>query len=77
MINKYKFYYKMVKLTCKLGLRNTKVVEVQPDDQIYVLLEKLNITDRKTKFVFNGQPYSMASIQTFEEIGLILTLGLL
>ena len=61
MINKYKFYYKMVKLTFKLGVNKTKVVEVQPDEQINVLFEKLNFTDKKTKFMFKGQPYSMAS----------------
>ena len=53
MINKYKFYYKMVKLTCKSGT-NTRVVEVKPYEQINVLLEKFNITDKRTKFMFKG-----------------------
>ena len=59
----------MVKLTCKSGT-NTRVVEVKPYEQINVLLEKLNITDKRTKFIFNGQTYMMASLETFEEIGL-------
>ena len=70
MINKYKFYYRMVKLTCNLGTSNVKVVEVKPYEQINVLLERLNITDKKTKFMFKGKTYSMASVETFEEIGL-------
>lgn len=59
-----------MKLTCKLGTKNIKVVEVQPSDPLYILLKKLNITDKSTKFIFNGQTRSMSSIETFEEIGL-------
>ena len=54
MINKYKFYYKMVKLTCKLRTGNIRVVEVKSYEQINVLLEKFNITDKRTKFMFKG-----------------------
>ena len=59
-----------MRLTCKLGTKNIKVVEVQPNEEIHVLLNKLNISDKRTKFIFNGITYSMASILTFAEIGL-------
>ena len=59
-----------MKITCKLGPNNIRIVEVSPDDHLYVLLNKLNITDKKTKFIFEGMAYNMASIQTFQEIGL-------
>ena len=59
-----------MKITCKLGSNNTKVVEVSPDDHLYVLLNKLNITDKTAKFIFKGMAYGMGSIQTFREIGL-------
>ncbi len=59
-----------MRLTCKMGSRNVKVVEVQPNDALFTLLCKLNISDKNTKFLFNGITYSMGSIQTFQEIGL-------
>ena len=59
-----------MRLTCKMGSRNVKVVDVQLSDPLFVLLTKLNIQDKNTKFVFNGMTYSMSSIQTFQEIGL-------
>lgn len=59
-----------MRLTCKLGTKNIKVVEVQPNEALYILLNKLNISDKNTKFIFNGIAYQMASIQTFAEIGL-------
>lgn len=59
-----------MRLTCKMGSRNVKVVEVQPNDALLTLLCKLNISDKNTKFIFNGITYSMSSIQTFKEIGL-------
>ena len=59
-----------MRLTCKMGSRNVKVVEVQPNDALFTLLCKLNISDKNTKFIFNGITYSMSSIQTFKEIGL-------
>ena len=60
----------MVKITCKMGIKNLKIVEVQISDPIYVLLDKLNITDKTTKFIFSGKAYNIASILTFQEIGL-------
>jgi hypothetical protein len=54
-----------------MGSRNVKVVDVQLSDPLFVLLTKLNIQDKNTKFIFNGITYSMGSIQTFKEIGLM------
>lgn len=59
-----------MRLTCKMGSRNVKVVDVEANEALFVLLNKLNITDKNTKFIFNGITYSMGSIQTFQEIGL-------
>ena len=59
-----------MKITCKLGTNRTKVVEVSPNDPLYILLEKLQITDKNTKFIFNGATYSICSIFTFKEIGI-------
>ena len=61
----------MVFITCKLSTSCTKRVSVNISDPIYILLDKLNISDKNTKFVFEGKIYSLASILTFEEIGLI------
>jgi len=60
-----------MRITCKLGSGNFKVVEVSPDDRLYILIKKLNICDKNTKFLFNGVTYSMGSIQTFREIGIM------
>ena len=65
-----------MKLTFKLGTKNTRVVEVQPSDNLFILLGKLKISDKNTKFIFNGITYSMASIQTFQEIGLTFDTGI-
>lgn len=59
-----------MRLTCKLGTKNIKVVEVQPHEALYILLNKLGISDKDTKFIFKGKTYSMGSIKTFAEIGL-------
>lgn len=59
-----------MKLTFKTGTKTKKVVIVEPSDPLYVLLKKLGISDKNTKFIYNGVTYSMSSIQTFEEIGL-------
>ena len=59
-----------IKITCKLGTRNIKVVEVSPEDPLFVLLYKLNISDKTTKFIYKGISYSLGSLQTFKEIGL-------
>lgn len=58
-----------MKLTCKLGSM-TKIVEVNPSDQLNVLIQKLNLHDKNTKFIYNAIAYSVGSILTFDEIGL-------
>lgn len=60
-----------MKLKCKTGSSTTKLVDVNPDDQLNVLLKKLKIDDLTTKFIYNGKSYDMASILTFSHIGLI------
>ena len=60
----------MVILTCKLSTHITKSVDVNISDPLYILLDKLNIYDKKTKFTFNGGTYCLASTLTFQEIGI-------
>ena len=59
-----------MKITCKLDTKTTKIVEVSPNDPLHILLKKLQITDKYTKFIFNGTTYSIFSILTFKEIGI-------
>lgn len=59
-----------MKLTCKYGTNITKVVEVKPTDPLYILLEKLKISDKSSKFIYNGITRDIASILTFQDIGL-------
>ena len=59
-----------MRLTCKLGTRNIKIVEVDPDDHIYKLMNLLNLS-KDTKFIFNGRMYDIWKEQTFREIGLM------
>ena len=51
-----------------MGTSSTKAVDVQPYEQLNVLLQRLNISDKKTKFMYKGQTYSMYSNFTFQEI---------
>ena len=60
----------MVKLRIKMGTNLSKTVEVRPYDHLYVLLDKLDITDKSVKILFNGETYPIASILKFEEIGI-------
>ena len=59
-----------MKITCKLGTNTTKQVEVNASDTLSVLLQKLNISDKQTKFVYNSQTYGIYSLFTFQEIGM-------
>ena len=59
-----------IRLKVKLGTSNTKIIFINPEEPISSLLKKLNICDKKTKFIFNGETYSMFSTLTFKEIGL-------
>lgn len=59
-----------MKLTCKINRTTKKVVHVQPEQQLNVLLTLLNIGDKRAKFVYKGFTYGLATIFTFKEIGL-------
>ena len=61
----------MIKIKVKLGNNDVRTINVEKTEQINCMLHKLNIADKMTKFVFKGETYSMSSILTFEEIGLI------
>lgn len=43
---------------------------VSPDDKIYVLIEKLHLTDEDTKFIYKVKTYEVSSIKTFRKIGI-------
>lgn len=58
-------------LTCLMGDLGTKIVYVNRNDKLSVLMDKLELTDKSTKFVFNGQTYAIYQDQTFEDIKLI------
>ena len=59
-------------ILCELGIGDCRSVVVSPNDYLYVLLDKLNITDKKTKFMYDSKIYDMASFETFQEIDLTL-----
>ena len=59
-----------IKLAVKLGTNNIKNVIVYPEEPLYVLLDMLNIKDKNIKFAFKGVLYAVATIFTFEEIGI-------
>ena len=59
-------------ILCELGKDDFRSVVVSPNDYLYVLLDKLNITDKKTKFMYDSKIYDMASFETFQEINLTL-----
>ena len=58
-----------IKLWAKMGTGLVKKVIVYPEEPLCILLDMLNI-DKRVKFIFNGITYNVASIYTFEEIGL-------
>ena len=60
----------MVKLICRIGHGKQKTVEVDISQPVYVLAEKLNIKDKKTKFVCREGTFCIYGSYTFEDIGL-------
>ena len=60
-----------MRIFCKMATKNTKSVDVEPNDYLKVLLGKLSITDKKTKFIYNGETYSLSQEMTFAEIGMV------
>ena len=57
-----------MRIIAKLGPKTINV-EVQPDEPLYILGDKLGI-GRKAKFVFKGMSYTIASSYTFRKIGM-------
>ena len=71
-IYKKKFFiFNLMKITFKLGTTNTKQVEVQPYEELNVLMNRLNLTDKKSKFMYRGQTYGICSTLTFQDIGMV------
>lgn len=58
-------------LTCLMGDYGIKIVEVNRNDKLSVLMDKLELTDKNTKFIFKEQAYAIYQDQTFEDIELI------
>ena len=59
-----------MQLTCKYGKNDKKVVTVKTTEQINVLLNKINGLSKHSYFVIGGNQYSLASIFTFNEVGI-------
>ena len=59
----------MITLTCLLG-NDIEVVQVNVTDPLSILKEKLNISDKRTKFIFRGVTYMIESNLNFKDIGL-------
>lgn len=60
----------MIQLTCKIGTSDIRIVEVEITEPLSVLKERLNIYDKKTKFIFKGVTYMIDTNLTFKDIGL-------
>jgi hypothetical protein len=59
-----------MQLTCKYGKNDKKVVTVNTTEQINVLLNKINDLSMYSYFVIGGKQYSLASIFTFNDVGI-------
>lgn len=57
-------------LTCKVGTNRVRSVNVNPDDQIFTLMDKLGITDKKTVLIHKGSPFQLCTFMTFREAGI-------
>ena len=53
-----------------VNFNRREFVEVQPDEPVNTLWNKLNIPRRNTRFQFRGMSYDMRSFKTFAEIGI-------
>ena len=59
-----------MRLTVVIGSQK-KDIEVSPDDSLYSLFEKLNISDDEDyKLIFRDKAYEIASRRTFRKIGI-------
>jgi hypothetical protein len=59
-----------MRLICKLGDYGEQVIDVQKTDKLSVLLNLLNLSDKRSKFIYEGRTYSIYTNQTFEDINL-------
>lgn len=59
-----------MKIKCIVGKKDIRMVTVNGSDPISVLLDKLSLSDKKTKFVYNGQTHQIYSNLTFDDIGM-------
>ncbi len=59
-----------MQLTCKYGKNKKKVVTVNTTDELRVLLKEINGLSKLSYFVIGGKQWSLASIFTFNEIGI-------
>ena len=60
-----------MRIICKIGTTVSKTVDVEPNEPLKVLLGKLGISDKKTKFIWKGETYMMSADLTFQEIGMV------
>ena len=58
-----------IKLTVRLP-RERKTIIVYPNDPVYVIYDVLNLSEKRTKFIYAGITYSILSTLTFEKIGI-------
>lgn len=60
-----------MKLICKLGSTSKiETVNASENDNLFILLKKLKIKEKKAKLIYNDESYIIASILTFKEIGI-------
>ena len=60
-----------MKLICYLGGNSfRKELNISPKDTISILINKLDLPDKKSFFIYNDEHYCVSSILTFEEIGI-------
>lgn len=59
-----------MRINCKYGKNKKKEIVVEPTNELNIILKKIKEVNKKSKFVFKGFTYSLASIFTFEEIGI-------
>ena len=59
-----------MKISCKIGNKVKVVDDISEKDEIAVLIEKLDIPDKRAKIIVNRFTYGLYSKFTFSEIGL-------
>ena len=56
---------KIIKLHCKLGIKNILIIQVLTSDYLNILFSKLNIENKETKLLFKGETHEINNYQTF------------